>query len=259
VGWRLCRRLDGHIGEAWDIVGWRVDVNFQAFSQRVRPKQHLNLLIPLLEHESFSPLRLTGDGQQHIYLTSISQRLAEVICGLAGLNANSFAETAHDKAAGQAVESELFGQQEWEDIEQRRIAGAAIPATTRQALISARVGKGVFKERVSKIEKACRITFVENPAHLIGSHIKPWRESTNEERLAAGNGLLLTPTADHLFDRGFISFDDSGEVLISPVADLASLRRMGLDSERRPRPLGFNTDQKFFLDHHRREVFLGGL
>jgi hypothetical protein len=93
-------------------------------------------------------------------------------------------------------------------------------------------------------------------SHLIASHIKPWRESNNEERLQAGNGLLLTPTADHLFDRGFISFDDGGEVLVSPVADAISLRRMGLDPENPPRPFPFNTDQKHFLAHHRRDVFL---
>jgi hypothetical protein len=149
-----------------------------------------------------------------------------------------------------------LAQQEWEDIEQRRIVDAEIPNTTRQSLIHARIGQGLFKERVTRIEKACRITFVDNPAHLIGSHIKPWRESTNEERLHGANGLLLTPTADHLFDRGFISFEASGEVIISPVVDVVSLKRMGLDPERPPRPTPFNTDQKHFLNHHRREVFL---
>ena len=154
------------------------------------------------------------------------------------------------------TERELTGQQEWEDIEQRRIIDAEIPTTTRQSLIKARIGQGLFKERVTRIERSCRITYVDNPAHLIGSHIKPWRESTNEERLAGSNGLLLTPTADHLFDRGFISFEDSGEVMVSPVADVTSLKRMGLDPQRPPRPQAFNTDQKFFLNHHRREIFL---
>ena len=40
--------------------------------------------------------------------------------------------------------------------------------------------------------------------HLVASHTKPWRDSTNEERLDGENGLLLTPTIDHLFDKGFI-------------------------------------------------------
>ncbi len=246
----------GHIGEAWDIVGWRVDVNFRPFSHLVRPKHHLPLLVPLLEKERFAPLRTTGDGLQHVYLTSISRNLAEVILGLAGPDARMFAGIELNDAASVLTESQLAGHQEWEDIEQRRIMEASIPQTTRQALVRARIGQGLFKERVSLMEHACRITFVTNPTHLIGSHIKPWRECTNEERLEGANGLLLTPTADHLFDRGFISFEDSGAVLVSPVADVLSLKRMGLDPERPPRPLPFNSDQKHFLAHHRREVFL---
>ncbi|HTI71297.1 MAG TPA: HNH endonuclease signature motif containing protein [Candidatus Limnocylindria bacterium] len=124
-------------------------------------------------------------------------------------------------------------------------------------MIRARIGQGLFKERVSRIERRCRISFVDNPVHLIGSHIKPWRESSNEERLDGANGLLLTPSVDHLFDRGFISFEDNGEVLISPVVDKVSLTRMGLDPQKPPRPVPFNIDQKHFLDHHRREIFLG--
>src|SRR5262249_61212787 len=79
-----------------------------------------------------------------------------------------------------------------------------------------------------RVETACRITKVDNPVHLIGSHIKPWRDSTNDERLDGENGLLLTPSIDHLFDRGFISFEGTGQVLVSPRADEVSLRRMGI-------------------------------
>jgi hypothetical protein len=55
---------------------------------------------------------------------------------------------------------------------------------------------------------------VENPVHLVASHCKPWRDSTNEERLNGENGLLLTPSIDHLFDRGFIGFENSGALII---------------------------------------------
>jgi putative restriction endonuclease len=74
---------------------------------------------------------------------------------------------------------------------------------------------------------------------LIGSHIKPWRECSNEERLQGTNGLLLTPSADPLFDRAFISFDDNGELLVSRVADVRSLKRMGVDPDAPPRPQSF--------------------
>jgi len=46
---------------------------------------------------------------------------------------------------------------------------------------------------------------------VLATHCKPWRDSTNEGRLNGKNGLLLTPSIDHLFDRGFIRFEDSGK------------------------------------------------
>jgi hypothetical protein len=92
--------------------------------------------------------------------------------------------------------------------------------------------------------------------HLIASHCKPWRDSPNEERLDGENGLLLTPTIDHLFDRGFISFEDDGDLLVSPVAHRESLLRMGLDASRSINVGGFSSGQKHFLDYHRKKVFL---
>ena len=67
------------------------------------------------------------------------------------------------------------------------------------------------------IERSCRITKVDEPVHPRASHLKPWRDATNEERLDGKNGLLLTPSIDHLLDKGFISFENSGELIVSPV------------------------------------------
>lgn len=165
------------------------------------------------------------------------------------------AAAAAEGNVGPALEVELPGIEEWEQIEEQRIVSSDLPPTERAALIKSRIGQGRFKVNVSRFENRCRVTQVSNPAHLIASHIKPWREATNEERLSAGNGLLLTPSIDHLFDRGFISFDDSGETLISPIADRDSLRRMGVDPGHPPRVGRFNSDQKCFLDHHRTLIF----
>ena len=107
-----------------------------------------------------------------------------------------------------------------------------------------------------RIERACRITGVSREEHLRASHCKPWRDATNEERLDGENGVLLTPNADHLFDRGFIGFEDDGRVLISPVAHAESLARMGLDPAR-PRNVGkFLEGQRRYLEFHRESVLL---
>jgi len=70
----------------------------------------------------------------------------------------------------------------------------SIAETDREAIIRARRGQGLFKHRVLEIETRCRITGVDNLVHLVASHCKPWRDSTNEERLNGENGLLLTPS-----------------------------------------------------------------
>ena len=86
--------------------------------------------------------------------------------------------------------------------------------------------------------------------------VMPWRDSTNEERLDGENGLLLTPSIDHLFDRGFIGFENNGKLIISPVAHRPSLVRMGVETEQIVNVGRFSSGQKQFLDFHRNSVFL---
>jgi hypothetical protein len=90
----------------------------------------------------------------------------------------------------------------------------------------------------------------------IASHCKPWRDSTNEERLNGENDLLLTPNIDYLFDRGFIGFEDNGKLIISPVAHRASLQRMGIETAKIVNVGAFSSGQKQFLDFHRNAVLL---
>ena len=148
----------------------------------------------------------------------------------------------------------------WEHrLETQVEADSSVQDTEKEAIIRARRGQGLFKERVMAIESRCRITLVENPVHLVASHCKPWRDSTNEERLNGENGLLLTPSIDHLFDRGFIGFEDSGKLIISPVAHRPSLARMGIETERVVNVGGFSEGQRRFLDFHRNSVLLRAL
>jgi len=61
---------------------------------------------------------------------------------------------------------------------------------------------------------------------------------------------------DHLFDRGFISFEDSGSVIVSPVARIPSLNLMGVSTDRVINVGTFTHGQKQFLDYHRESVLL---
>jgi hypothetical protein len=145
----------------------------------------------------------------------------------------------------------------WERRLERQVeSDTSVTKTDREAIVRSRVGQGLFKQRVMQIETYCRITGVDNLSHLVASHCKPWRDSSNEERLNGENGLLLTPSIDHLFDRGFIGFEDSGNLIISPVAHIPSLQRMGVETDCSVNVGGFTEGQRRFLEYHRNSVLL---
>ena len=102
------------------------------------------------------------------------------------------------------------------------IANSDLTPTEKEQLVRARRGQGKFRENVQKHERACRLTGINDARFLIASHIKPWRSSSNAERLDGENGLLLSPNVDFLFDRGFISFADDCRLLIRrlPISPL---------------------------------------
>lgn len=76
------------------------------------------------------------------------------------------------------------------------------------------------------------------------------------QRLDGENGLMLTPSIDHLFDRGFISFEDGGRLLVAPQAHRDSLARMGVPVDRRVDVGAFRPEQRRYLEFHRDLVFL---
>lgn len=251
----------GTAGPNWGLIGWRVDVRFQTMTNQIRPIEHMHLLQPALPVQ-YSPLQTSGRGNQGVYLTLMPPALAETLIGLIGMQAIELRRHLQlgirEADPAQEALDVAVGQVEWEEHLAAEIrSDGHIPATEREAIITARRGQGRFKEAVMKIEKACRVTKVNRIEHLRASHIRPWRDcEDHRQRLEGSNGLLLTPSIDHLFDRGFISFENSGELLISPVAHDESLKRMGVDTEHVVRVGVFTDDQKHYLDYHREQVFL---
>jgi putative restriction endonuclease len=242
-------------GANWSAIGWRVNVQWQRLAHPIRPKDHINRLRSELPAK-YSPLKSDGNGQQSVYLAAVNPGLAAALRALIGAEASQVADVAKEVGQAQrdspALERDI---DEWEcRVEQEIGENATIPETERTALVQARRGQGRFRDNVNAIERACRITRVERREHLIASHIKPWRRSDNSQRLDGENGLLLTPTVDHLFDKGFISFENDGRVIVSPVADPVSLQRMGVDPARKINVGSFSAGQRSYLDFHRENV-----
>ena len=249
----------GAVGMNWEEIGWKVQVNFVEMETKVRPKDHMPLLSGVLPSR-YSPLQGSGNGNQGVYLTEVPVLFAQTLFGLIGRQALDLAQSAASQPALSRPAGEKADMEVWEHhLEQTIEESSEIPETERESLIVARRGQGIFKERVMRIERFCRVTHVENAAHLRASHCKPWRDANNEERLNGENGLLLTPSIDHLFDRGYISFEGTGRLIVSPVAHAESLRRMGVETEKPVNVGPFSQGQRAFLEYHRESVLLQAL
>ena len=117
-------------------------------------------------------------------------------------------------------------------IEKEIMNDICIAVTEREAIISARVGQGVFRKQLVEKYGKCIITGVDNIKLLIASHIKPWSQSNNNERISVNNGLLLTPTFDKLFDYGLITFTDKGKLLTSSFVGKENEQRLHIPTNK---------------------------
>lgn len=244
----------GKVGDVWDDFGWRVDVGFRELNNKISPQDFIQNIRPLLAPK-YSPLTQYGHGKE-LYLTQISSQLGQLLARLIGPEALQLLNMVAD-----AVEIDVDAEQglaEWEDRIVKNVEDSmSLSETEKRTIVLARKGQGKFRERVLNIERECRLTGVRNPEHLIASHIKPWRVCESfEERVSGQNGFMMTPSIDHLFDRGHISFENNGELLISPTADTQSLNKMGVETNRVIRVGHFTEDQKTYLKFHRERVFL---
>ncbi|MBQ2914428.1 MAG: HNH endonuclease [Clostridia bacterium] len=131
----------------------------------------------------------------------------------------------------------------------------SIDETTKTQIIQARKGQGKYRELIlDKFNGQCAVTGVNDSRILIASHIKPWTDSNNEERMSRENGILLSPTFDKLFDKGFISFKNNGQILLSDYFDERNFSRLRID-DRIICKLYLTTEMQTYLDYHRDIVF----
>ena len=233
----------GSAGLNWAKEGWFVPVYYCSFDAPIRPKDHIAILRHFLPAR-YSPLQASGDGLQSEYLAEVPESLANALIGLIG-------QPYYDALAELTTFPSGPDVDEPADPEVEGDRGS----TFKEQLVKARRGQGVFRSSVLLSETECRVTRVSDAKHLRASHIKPWRDANNLERLNGQNGLLLSPHIDHLFDQGYITFSNTEQLLVVPDVRTNLLDKWGIDAGT---SVGeFNRQQQAFLDYHRAHVFKG--
>ena len=125
-----------------------------------------------------------------------------------------------------------------------------VDPTTKKALVDARLGQGKFRTEVLRSwGNCCSVTGSMIQGAIRASHIKPWRESSNRERLDPNNGLPLIASLDALFDAGFISFESSGKLIVSSKVSTTERDIFGIgERSLRKKPTAKTAE---YLAHHR--------
>ncbi len=101
--------------------------------------------------------------------------------------------------------------------------------TERSGLVTSRVGQGAYRKRIiHRWEYKCAVTNFNKLDILIASHIVPWSQSTDTERLDVHNGILLSPTYDALFDKHLITFDNKGKIILSNNIEHEAYQKIGV-------------------------------
>lgn len=128
--------------------------------------------------------------------------------------------------------------------------------TVSTQLVAVRSKQSLFRRRLLGIEKQCRLTGIKDLRFLMASHIKPWSQcETGTERVDGHNGLLLAPHADHLFDKGWITFEGDGRLVVSEKLPTDVRKLIGLNLKSGLRCGDFYDSQQSYLNYHRDHLF----
>lgn len=222
-------------GGRWDgRPGNLVRAVYQLLPTPLNIPELQTVLEPLMP-KVLSPLTQYWRGNQG-YMYEISPILGRTLLNLAGL---AFPDILpyHNQ----------YGDAFTEGVALTAGAGAA-------EMRESRLGQGLFRNEVLELwNQECSVTKASYPPLLYASHIKPWSDSNNCERIDPYNGLLLTPGLHAPFFRGLITFEASGYIAISDRIPSSNLRALGIHPDMRLREQPEKTAK--YLEHHREFVF----
>jgi hypothetical protein len=215
----------------WVAEGWRLDVDYALLKQPLPYATAYALLKDLSEGRE-SPFAANGRPNQGFLF-----RLSDA----AGVRLTEAIDGGDDNQLADALASTTPGI-------------SALTNTSSLSVVAVRLRQALFRRRLDQHWKGmCAVTGLEVRDLLRASHIKRWSDSDDYERLDPFNGLLLSAAYDAAFDKGLVTFDDDGRIIISTALSAEAARQAGIEPLARIRHL--QPAHHPYLAHHRTTYF----
>lgn len=232
------RPKEFNVDVEWKNEGYMIDAKYVLFNKPVDLKIAYIKIKKYLP-KKYSPINSSGKDSKikanQGYLYEASTEIAFEILKLGGINI----ESKIDDNKNEVNEDETqYGYNR---------------ETSKINLTTSRIGQGEFRQKIlRRWNYKCAITGSGIKEILIASHIVPWRDANNFERLDIDNGLLLSPTYDALFDKYLISFDDEGKIILSKFLKKIDYTKLGISGNEKINTLTYGN--KKYLKIHREKL-----
>lgn len=104
------------------------------------------------------------------------------------------------------------------EINEDPVLEVVIHSTEAKITSKMRIGHQAYKGKLLELwNNECAICKIKLSQLLKASHSKPWKDSSDTERVDPYNGLLLCAHHDALYDQGFITVNREGVIKVSPI------------------------------------------
>lgn len=223
-----------------DANGYEVRTLYEVLETPLNIKEYFDEIQSLLPVK-YSPFKENGDGNQG-YLFPCNELLAiKLLEILSDLNIYIEDVEQLEFAINIIVNKERDNRM------------PLIINTEAKAKRKLRKGLEKYKEVVTPLwNDQCALCGIDLPVMLHASYSKPWKDSTDEERLDPYNGLLLCHNHDALYKKGYITFDGTGKIHISESIQQTDYEKYGIHPNMKVKR---KKENKKYFRWHKKNIF----
>ena len=220
--------------DQWKKDGYKIDIDLHTLACPIANSDFKDEFIPMFNDKCVPKLFAQNKSVSQKYMVKLPAAAGVFLLGLVGDDALNIQDSIASNSARGSNQTAPEGYD-------------------KEVTAKARVGQGKFRQDVMALwSDTCAVTGLDIKMLLTASHILPWQLSNPHQKVDKFNGLALSPNIDKLFDKGFISFDDKGKILVKSSLSADTLKAVGVDRQMAIKNL--TKEHLAYLREHR-EIF----